>query len=268
MSATFKKPFISGLVEGHLDAQVYQDILKTHAKESITMLDFGNLAITNVDQRAISRVQFTECEISPFHHHDVACQTPEEALFSREASTTRFAQKAVDFPLIETLLIHSFSPNDSNHRPYPSAGGLYPVEPLVFLFEERLTHSASVTSGAYHFRPISNTLQRIKTLSSAVFFEQLLHGLMTPESCPAFAVLYIAHIGKALFKYRYRGYRHAVMEAGSMYQQALHTAQTLGLRSTVWSSFSDHQLMHALDLDPTVYLPLTMQLFGYGASND
>lgn len=264
MSATLKKPFISGLVEGHLDAGVYQDILRTHAKESIALLDFGNLAITNVDQRVISRVQFTECEMSPFHHQDMPCQTDEHATFSRQASTTRFARRAVDFSLLQTLLIHAFSPNDDNHRPYPSAGGLYPVEPLVFLFEERLQGAPTFHSGAYHFRPLSKTLQCIKKLTSSCFFDTLLHGLIDKTSFPAFAIVYLTHIGKALFKYRYRGYRHAVMEAGSMYQQALTTAQHLGLQSTVWSSFSDQALLYTLDLDHAVYLPLTMQLFGYG----
>lgn len=267
MSAALKKPFISGLVEGHLDAQVYQDILRTHAKESITLLDFGHLAITNVDQRTISRVQFTECEMSPFHHHDKDCQTEAAPFFSRDGSTTRFAQRPVDFSLIEKLLVHSFSPNEANHRPYPSAGGLYPVEPLVFLFEERLNQTVTFCSGAYHFRPISQTLQLIKKMTSDAF-KPLLHGLIEPDCFPALAVVYIAHVGKAVFKYRYRGYRHALMEAGSMYQQALMTAQNLGLRSTVWSSFSDHELVYALDLDPAVYLPLTMQLFGYGAPHD
>lgn len=264
MSEVAKKPFISGLVEGHIDVKVYQDVLKTHAKESISFLNYGNLSITNIDQRAISRVQFTECEISPFHHHDLECSSQREPVFSRHASTPRFVQKAISLAAIEQLLIDSFSPNPQNHRPYPSAGGLYPVEPIVFLFKERTLTAQEMFSGAYHFRPVSKSLQLLKKLESGYFFDKLLHRLIEPTSFPCFAILYLAHIGKAIFKYRYRGYRHAVMEAGSMYQQAQCIAQHMGLRNTLWSSFSEHEMLYALDLDYGSYLPLTMQLFGYG----
>lgn len=266
MESETKNPFISGLVEGQLDSKVFQEILKTHAKESIAFLDFGNLAITNVASQTLNRVQFSECEISPFHRHDLDCEVNEEALFTRNASTTKFQNKAITLEDIQQLLVHSFSPGKSNHRPYPSAGGLYPVEPLVFLFKERITADVDFFSGAYHFRPQSRCLQLIKKIPTTHFFEKLLHGLIEPNSTPCFAIFYITHLGKAIFKYRYRGYRHALMEAGSMYQQALVTAQHMGLDSTAWSSFADYEMMYALDLDYQTYLPLTMQLFGYGES--
>lgn len=263
MKEVLKDPFISGLVEGHVDVKVYQDIIKTHAKESISFLDYGNLSITNIDQRVISRVQFTECEISPFHHHDIECKEHQTSFFSRMASTPQFAAKRIAFSDIENLLINAFSPHEDNRRPYPSAGGLYPVEPLVFLFADRITHEQEITSGAYHFRPLSKCLQLLKRMESEHFFNKLLHGLLKPSSFPCLAILYIAHIGKAIFKYRYRGYRHAAMEAGSMYQHAQFVAQHLGLRNTIWSSFSEHEMLYALDLDYGSFLPLTMQLFGY-----
>lgn len=264
MTQDVKKPFINGLVEGHIDSQVFQDILKTHAKESIAFIDFGNLSITNVDPRVLNRAQFTECEISPFHTHDIECDSQEPPFFSRQASTPHFIEKSVALTAIQQLLVHSFSPDKNNHRPYPSAGGLYPVEPLVFLFKERTTSQQELVSGAYHFRPISKTLQLIKKIPTPYFFDKLLHGLIAPTSHPSFALFYVAHLGKTIFKYRYRGYRHALMEAGSMYQQALITAQQMGLRSTAWSSFADYEMLYALDLDHQSYLPLTMQLFGYG----
>ena len=87
---------------------------------------------------------------------------------------------------------------------------------------------------------------------------------MNKKGLPCFSILYLASIGKAIFKYRYRGYRHALMEAGSMYQQATITGQKIELRNTVWSTFSDQELLHAVELDHSSYMPLTLQLFGYG----
>lgn len=95
------------------------------------------------------------------------------------------------------------------------------------------------------------------------FYKKLFHGLISPEKKPAFCILYIAHVSKTIFKYRYRGYRHAVMEAGSMYQQATTVSQELGLSCTVWSSFSENEFMAALHLNPGAFMPLILQFFGY-----
>lgn len=264
MNSAVKQPFISSLVEGQLDQQVYQDILKTYAKETITLLNYGNTSITTVPDQTIARVQFTECEISPFHKHELDCVATEEAAFSRQASTPRFSPQKMAFTTLQNLLIHAFSPDEAGHRPYPSGGGLYAIEPLVFLFPERIEHSNPLISGCYHFRPISKKLQLLQKMSADHFFNTLLHGLIKPTCRPTVGILYLAHVGKAIFKYRYRGYRHALMEVGSMYQQATCVAQQMNLRTTVWSTFSDYQMLYELELDYGTYLPLTMQFFGYG----
>ncbi len=259
--------FISGLVESSVDAQVYQDIRKTFARETISILKHGNLSITNTHPRLINRVQFTECEMSPFHKHDIDCSDLPPIDFVRKPSCSKFTSKKIDFKQIQHLLINAFSLTESGTRPYPSAGGLYPVEPLVFLFDERINDFQARVSGCYHFRGISKKLQLIKKLDISDFYEKILHGFVgsEPEHWPNLCVLYVAHIGKAIFKYRYRGYRHALMEAGSMYQQANVISQQMDLRNTVWSTFSEQQMLFELGLDHGCYLPLTMQLFGYGA---
>lgn len=262
MKAVLKKPFIGGLIEGNIDSAVYHDVLKTYTKECISFLDYGNMSITQAPPSLLSRVEFTECEISPFHKHNIPCVDDKPQEETRKASLARFSQQKIDFSRIQRLLINAYSPDDEGHRPYPSAGGLYPVEPLVFLFEERINDFGKHASGCYHFRPVSKTLQLIKPLSFSYFFDHLLHGYMDVKALPNIGILYLAHIGKAIFKYRYRGYRHALMEAGAMYQQAMHCSQQMGLRNTVWSTFSEQEILFALELDWGSYMPLTMQFFG------
>ena len=260
--------FINCLVEGSIDAQVYQDLRQTFARESIAFMPYGNVGITDVNNQLISRVQFTESEISPFHKHDISCAHIAPREKTRAASTTTFAEKKIELNLIQKLLVHAFCVDDvQSRRPYPSAGGLYPIEPLVFLFPERINKwPKNSPAGCYHYRPVSNNLQLLRKMEQPALYEQLLHGFVgdTLEHSPNFAILYLAQINKAIFKYRYRGYRHALMEAGSMYQQATLVAENLGLRTTVWSTFSEPEMMYALGLDHGLYLPLTMQLFGYG----
>lgn len=261
-----KKTFISGLVESSIDAEVYQNLRRTYARECISFIKYGNLSITDNNPKLISRVQFTECEISPFHKHDIDCSHVPSSQVSRKASTAKFANKHIDFASIQALLVNTFSEDESGKRPYPSAGGLYPVEPLVFLFDDKIDGMQDAPSGCYHFRPISKTLQLIKKMEFSPFYEKMLHGFVgnDPKQWPNFCILYMAHLGKAIFKYRYRGYRHALMEAGSMYQQATRVAADMDLRTTVWSTFSEQQMLYELSLDHGTYLPLTMQLFGYG----
>jgi SagB-type dehydrogenase family enzyme len=258
--------FINGLIEGNLDPQVYQDIRRTFARETISFIKHGNLSITETNPKLISRVQFTESEISPFHKHDIDCSHIKASQFERKASTPKFINKKIDFTAIQNLLINSFSPEESGSRPYPSAGGLYPIEPLVFLFNDKINDFDNAPAGCYHFRAVSKKLQLIRKMDMNRFYEKMLHGFVgnDPAHWPNFCVLYIAHLGKAIFKYRYRGYRHALMEAGSMYQQATLISQQQGLRTTVWSTFSEQQILYELSLDHGTYLPLTMQLFGYG----
>ncbi|MDI9817798.1 MULTISPECIES: SagB/ThcOx family dehydrogenase [unclassified Legionella] len=262
MEEQTSKTFINSILDSHIDSDVHQDILKNHAKESITLLNFGNINISNVNSKIIQQVEFSETEISPFHKNDIDCTAAVDSV-CRKPSTYTFNQQKISFPDLQALLIRSFSPGENGRRHYPSAGGLYPVEPLVFLFPERI-EGFSHKPGCYHFRPLKKKLQLLKTMSGSFFFDNILHGLIDKKHHPCFSILYLANVGKAIFKYRYRGYRHALMEAGSMYQQATRISDEAGLRTTVWSSFSDQQLNHALELDHSTYLPLTLQFFGYG----
>lgn len=255
--------FLSGHVENYIDTKVYNEVLKFYAKECISLFEYGFVSISAVESTIIEKIQFTECEISPFHKNDIPCYRNESPSFTRQASTSGFAQKKISFAELQSWLINTFSPDEAGRRPYPSAGGLYPVEPLIFLFEESIETEQPLISGCYHFRPISQTLQLIKPLSKEFFYSQLLHSLVEPAQQPTFCMLYMAHFGKSIFKYRYRGYRHAVMEAGSLYQLAISTSQTIGLSNTVWSSFAEYELLAALDLDPGTFMPITMQFFGY-----
>jgi SagB-type dehydrogenase family enzyme len=207
----------------------------------------------------------TETEISPFHKDDIDCSTITTTQEPRLSSLAIFNDQPLDFSQVQQLLVNAFAEHQGT-RPYPSAGGLYCVEPLVFLFEERLNDFKHRRSGCYHFRAVTKQLQLITPLDITHFYDKLLHGFMKNNHLPAVGIMYIVNISKAIFKYRYRGYRHALMEVGSMYQQASVSAQALGLRNTVWSTFSDQEMLYALNLDHGAYLPMTMQFFGYSES--
>lgn len=253
----------NGTLNSHIDNEVYQDILKTYAKETICLLPLGNLAKANVPPALIKRVENTEYEISPFHKYDIDCNDEKNTAFYRAPSASKFSNRQLDFNVLKQFLINSYAAGDLGRRAYPSGGALYPVEPLVFIFEDRIDNFRDNPYGCYHFRPVSKKLQLIKRVDSNWFYKELVHDYLDQNNLPSFAILYLAHIGKTIFKYRYRGYRHALIEVGTMCQVASTMSQELGLRNTVWSTFSEYQLLNELDLDSALFMPVMMQLFGY-----
>lgn len=79
---------------------------------------------------------------------------------------------------------------------------------------------------------------------------------------PHFALVYAVFFERAIFKYRTRGYRLALMEAGSMYQTADLYAKALGLRSRLWAGFTDFQVAKTIGIDMRHMAPLVVQFFG------
>lgn len=252
--------FVNSDVEALVDEQVYRHTLKQLAYEAIVMPKVGNNVISTVSDEQLQKIQFSECEISPFNHGSIDCSNISACTPMRKPSVNTF--RACRYPLetIQRLLVSAYGADKSGRRPYPSAGALYAVEPLVFLFEEGIEESFN--SGCYHFRARSKQLQKIKLLSQDYFFGELLQDLIPSQQRPNFAVLYVMHINKAIMKYRYRGHRHSVMEVGAMFQQASICAEALDIAQTVWSSYADYEILQKLNLDPLVFMPLSMQLFG------
>lgn len=261
---SIKNHYINGAsLNSHIDTDVHQDILKTHARETICLLPFGNVAKANIPSAVIKEVENTEYEISPFHKYDIDCSEPKTTSFYRAPSLSKFSERSMDFSVLKQVLVNSFAADESRRRPYPSGGALYPVEPLVFIFDERISHLDNHPYGCYHFRSISKKLQLIKKVSGAWFYDDLIQGYLGNNHLPSFVILYMAHVGKTIFKYRHRGYRHALIEVGAMCQTATMVSQEMGLRNTIWSTFSEYQLLQELDLDAAVFMPITMQFFGY-----
>ena len=267
MSVTIQKhlPDATAILKKVTDPDVYHDILKTHAKEALTFIPFGNMCLSPVNAKTIASIAALETTLPSMEHHKtvLSCESEKIILDKRNPSVRQFSKKMLDFSVIDSLLINSFSPDYSGTRPYPSAGALYPIEPLLFLFEERVNHDKPIDSGCYHFRPVNRTLELIKRMPMLPTINKLFHGQVAEDAPPNLCILYLAHIEKSIFKYRYRGYRHALMEVGSMYQQVAMVSQALGLSSTVWSGFNDYQVMHELGLNLRVFLPITMQFLGY-----
>ena len=77
-----------------------------------------------------------------------------------------------------------------------------------------------------------------------------------------FAIFYSTLAAIPIAKYGARGYRLAMVEAGSMYQLASQIAQSVSLQNRVWGGLDDEGLSIALGIDPRAVWPLVCQIFG------
>lgn len=146
-------------------------------------------------------------------------------------------------------------------RGYPSGGALFPVE----LFCCNLSQKSSWpnSQNTLHLLPRSKKMEPIKDCFTA---EQLLKALLPTDAnigSPSVALIYLMYLPKAVFKYRYRGYRLAMLEAGSMYMLTDLRCKELKLKNRIWSGYTDHQITKALNLNPALFLPLCVQFIGH-----
>lgn len=166
------------------------------------------------------------------------------------------------------FLLNAYCATDTRgSRPYPSAGALYPVRVFLALLnssnDEDRSRVEGCEAGLYCLLPATRRLQSWKKCGTSEIFDHWnLRGTHQLENA-AFAVAYVLDLEQATFKYRARGYRHGLIEAGAMAQQADLVALQLGLRNRIHSSFCDSQLTAHLELRATEFLPICVQWFGF-----
>ena len=186
--------------------------------------------------------------------------------FSRERlpSGINFCDKnKLSIRTIEKLLVNAFSSPDpgSVRRPYPSGGALYPIEVFLCRLSEN-TENWQAGTNVYHYLPLSQALEPVATCNTQSLYRSLSGGDSERLGKPHFALVYCIIFEKALFKYRYRGYRMALMETGSMYQNAVLVADQIGLKNRVWAGYTDSYVAKTMNLDQRTVAPLIVQFFG------
>jgi len=173
-----------------------------------------------------------------------------------EAITTRvtaraFEQRAIAFTELATLLFCAYGVTREAQegifprplRCVPSAGALYPLE-LYF-------HTIGVDElpgGLYHYNPSRN---RVELLRRGDHSRKIAEGLVQPEiAVEATLIVFItAMFERATFKYRDRGYRFTLLEAGHVGQNINLAANGLGLGAANIGGYFDRALDELLGCD-------------------
>lgn len=173
---------------------------------------------------------------------------------SRWRSLARGSGEEIDFPTMARIFAQAIGADPYGRRPYPSGGALYSVEAVAILGE---SVGGAENFSVLHYLPVSNSFEILPG-----GYDRDTFGEIYKIEGVAFYVAYFINLKKAIFKYRSRGYRLALLEIGSMYQQMLQAAQTHGLGSRVLSGFSEYTLAKNCGLDCRILLPGIVQAFG------
>ncbi|KOR94822.1 hypothetical protein N231_05435 [Geobacillus stearothermophilus ATCC 12980] len=145
---------------------------------------------------------------------------------------------------------------------YGSAGGLYPVMPLLFVLRKE-----SITSlpnpGVYMFNPFSISMYRIKTWNKRDL-EQLKVAICLDDFISPFAMAYAIDLRRTVTKYRKRGYRHALIEVGLMAQSFRESLREVNkeLGDLCWSGFNDNAITYLAGLNVRLAPVVLLQWFG------
>lgn len=162
-----------------------------------------------------------------------------EAMLARR-SARAFSDAAVALADVATILGLTYGETARPLRVVPSAGARYPLE--VFLLAHRVD---GLDAGVYHYHPETHSLEPWTRGSVLAATQKALVG-----GAPASAHVVVGAVfGRTTAKYRERGYRLILLDAGHAMQDLVLAATALGLASTTLGGFVDDELNALVGLD-------------------
>jgi SagB-type dehydrogenase family enzyme len=250
-----------------LDQKVMEDTLEFHSKGNFTIHDcVKNISILhNLPPQTLSDLTGNELQLYP----DMDITTKGETLnaleptspLHRNQSCDFFDDQNITFDLIKKLI----SPllrisKDTHKRGYPSAGALYSVE--VFCCSLSPKNTWPCPEKILHLLPHSRKFEIMQGSYDANSIKEAILPKGSKIGNPSLAIVYVMYMPKTLFKYRYRGYRLALMETGSIYMLIDLQCKHLNIKSRQWSGYTDNMLCKVIGLNPTLFFPACVQLIG------
>jgi len=141
-------------------------------------------------------------------------------------------------------------------RHYPSGGARYPLE--VYLGIQRV---GGIKPGIYHYNVKDHILETLTT--DLEYLESLKEGLYYPWSRDAAVIYLVTSVWERnMMKYKDRGYRIILMEAGHMAQNLALTAAYLGIGCCNSVGFHNQRIDEVLDIEHEDEDSLYMALLG------
>lgn len=156
---------------------------------------------------------------------------------------------------------HEKAYTDYHYRPYPSGGGLYPVECYLVL-----RNVEGIEPCIAHYSAQENALSILAPLVDDEYFSKVFMLNSQELKNAAVAVLFTSLTQRSTAKYGDRGYRFALLEAGHAAQNLSLTASAQGLGCIAWGSFYDDLINELLDCDGVAETTIHALLIGHAKS--
>jgi len=189
-----------------------------------------------------------------------ALDAPIGEVIRRRASGRVMAPQPLTLEQLSAILTYSYgitrdmtaSGFPRAFRVTPSGGALYPLE--LYFHTARV---AGLDAGLYHFNPTENCVRLLRAGDEP---RQLSRLLVQPQvSLDASVIVFVtAMFERSVFKYRDRGYRFTLLEAGHVAQNLNLVSTALGLSVLNVGGFFDRDVDDFLGIDglnhSTVYM--------------
>ncbi len=173
-----------------------------------------------------------------------------EDVIRRRRSIREFSGEALELEELAKLLYFSYGITGTLQsevplplRAAPSGGALYPLEiyPVVFNVQ-------GLDAGIYHYNVKSHQLELLQLGS----FEQTVCDCTMGQAMvlkASVVFLITAMFDRNLWKYRERGYRYTLLDAGHLSENLYLMATAMDLGCCAVGGFLDDDLNHLLDID-------------------
>jgi SagB-type dehydrogenase family enzyme len=248
---------------------------ESHRRRALIPSDISEVFHENTkfDKRYLHRSVLTNEQLpdnisaveQDYHGYDtVSLPDPEplscnlDTALIRRRSVREFSNIGVSKRVLGSLLGHSVQPTKTQprnkiietFRPYPSAGGLFPIE-----FYPVIINGDDIKEGTYYYSPRSHALRVLDSHTTgsgaSEFRETFLDADFAQGIVSDAAVTFVltGSFSRIKAKYGPVGYRFALMEAGHVAQNLLLTAEALELDSVPLGSFVDQELDNFLGVD-------------------
>ncbi|MHA4980416.1 SagB/ThcOx family dehydrogenase [Pseudomonas extremorientalis] len=250
-----------------IESSVYDEVLEFHNKGNFTFhgATKGRTVLHRLDEKSLEQLTGNELALYPDMDLSLAInisQDDREGALYRNESCEDFASLLLEFSDVEKLMFPLLSRDlDSCKRGYPSGGALYPAEVfLCSMIEDDPTWPCP--GKVLHLLPKS---RKFEVMQIQIAVEELKAALLFSSNkigTPSLAIVYAVYMPKNLFKYRYRAYRMALMEVGSIYMLVELQAKLLGLSCRLWSAYTDLMLCKVLGINPALFFPMCVHFVG------
>lgn len=187
-----------------------------------------------------------------------------EAIIQNRVTAQNMAPSNITLEQWRTILHFAYGETRSNKndpyipRPFrtvPSGGALYPLE--LYFFSNGFIQG--LEAGLYHYSPSKNQVELVKKGDISDEIASCLVAFQSNLAHDTAAIIFItAMFNRSIFKYRDRGYRFVLIEAGHVAQNINLTATALDLGVINIGGYHDRLIDKLLKLDglnhSTIYL--------------